>query len=72
MTDYWKTLVCTGFYAFFPAIDRAITMVISPLLTIYVRPKNWSNPLAIRINVKGKTDTPMNRHAIARGGYTDI
>jgi superfamily II DNA helicase RecQ len=34
MTGYGKTLIYTGFHAFFPASDRAVTLIISPLLTI--------------------------------------
>jgi superfamily II DNA helicase RecQ len=76
MTGYGKTLIYTGFHAFFPASARAITLIISPLLAIeqdqaeelVKRFGNSYKPFA----VNGRTNTSMNRHAIARGEYTHV
>jgi len=68
MTGYGKTLIYTGFHAFFPVSARAITLIISPLLAIeqdqaeelVKRFGNSYKPFA----VNGRTNTSLNRHVV--------
>jgi superfamily II DNA helicase RecQ len=76
MTGYGKTLIYTGFHAFFPVSARAVTLIISPLLAIEHDQaeklvKLFSNSYK-SFAINDRTNTSMNCHAIARGEYAHV